>query len=50
MAYSAKNAIALDKRSPVDDVWMDEDWKKNNLNQSTEAIGFGVSSEENDAS
>src|SRR3990167_4172127 len=40
MAYSAKNAITLDKRSPVDDVWIDEDWKKSNLNQGKEAIGW----------
>ena len=28
MANSALDAIKLDKISPVDDVWIDEDWKK----------------------
>ncbi len=41
-AYSAKNAIKLDKKTPVDDVWVDDDWKKDNLNKNTEAIGFNV--------
>lgn len=30
MAKSAKGAILLEKNLPVDDVWLDEDWKKNN--------------------
>lgn len=35
MAKSAKDAIKLDKISPVDDVWVDTDWNKNN------PIGYG---------
>ena len=33
MAESAKDAIRLDKTSPVDDVWIDEDWKRANENE-----------------
>ena len=29
-ADSAKQAIKKDKTHQVDDVWVDEDWKKNN--------------------
>ena len=29
MARSAKDAILKDKKSDVDDVWLDEDFKKN---------------------
>ena len=36
MAKSASHAIKLDKTTPVDDVWMDEDFKKT----LTSAIGF----------
>lgn len=36
MAKSASHAIKLDKKTPVDDVWMDEDFKK----ILTSAIGF----------
>lgn len=28
LASSAAEAIKKDKNSPVDDVWIDEDWKK----------------------
>lgn len=31
MAESALQAIKLDKVTPVDDVWVDEDWKKANI-------------------
>lgn len=29
-ASSAKQAIKLEKKCPIDDVYVDEDWKKNN--------------------
>jgi len=41
MANSALHAIKLDKKTPVQDVWIDEDWKKNNIHL-TPAIGFEV--------
>ena len=31
MASSAKEAIELDKKHPVEDVWIDEKWKENNI-------------------
>lgn len=30
MAESASQAIRLEKKTPVHDVWVDEDWKKEN--------------------
>jgi len=37
-AKSAKEAIMLDKKTPVDDVWVDEEFKKT----LTSAIGFDI--------
>ncbi len=37
MAKSATEAIRKDKKHPVEDVWIDEKWKDNNL---TVTIGF----------
>jgi hypothetical protein len=31
MARSAKHAIKKDKTHPVDDVWVDEEWRSKNL-------------------
>ncbi len=36
-ARSAAEAIRLDRKSPVDDVWVEEGWKQNNLSA---PIGF----------
>ena len=38
MAKSATEAIKLDKSTPVDDVWIDDDWKK--TEQGVSSIGF----------
>lgn len=38
MAVSAQEAIKKDKISPVDDVWMDDEFKKSQ--QGASAIGF----------
>lgn len=35
MANSATQAIRLDKKTPVDDVWVDEKWQDENIK-----IGF----------
>lgn len=40
MAKSAKDAILKDKKTPVDDVWIDEEWKKGNHKELQSAIGF----------
>ncbi len=44
-AESAKQAIKKEKNVVVDDVWVDEDWKKNSSNPK-DAIGFYVHEEE----
>ena len=38
-AESAEQAIKKEKKQKPDDVWVDEDWKKNNI-QKKDAIGF----------
>jgi hypothetical protein len=38
MASSAIQAIRKDKTSPVDDVWVDEDFKKDNLKKTIEGF------------
>ena len=40
-AKSASEAIKLDKKIPVQDVWVDDEWKKNS-NHPVDAIGFYV--------
>lgn len=42
MAHSAAEAIRKDKTTAVDEVWVDEEWKKHGSNL-PDAIGFGVS-------
>jgi hypothetical protein len=44
LAKSASDAIRKDKKTPVDDCWMDEDFKK----QLSTAIGFAHYSNEED--
>lgn len=38
MARSAKDAILKDKKSDVDDVWLDEDFKKTEIDKG--CLGF----------
>lgn len=38
MAKSASDAIKKDLQTPVDDVWIDEDWKRENMSKCN--IGF----------
>lgn len=40
-AKDAEQAIKIEKTQKVDDVWIDEDWKKNSDNPK-DAIGFWV--------
>lgn len=40
MATSAKDALRKDLKTPADDVWIDEEWKKKQLEQLPSAIGF----------
>lgn len=44
-ANSAQQAIKNERRSPVEDVWIDEDWKKNSSSPK-DAIGFYAPSDE----
>ncbi len=46
-AQSAQQAIKKDIRHPVDDVWVDDEWKKNS-NAPKDAIGFYVPDNEDD--
>ena len=41
-AASAQEAIRKDAKHPVDDVWVDEEWKKGQANELAHAIGFRV--------
>lgn len=48
-AKSAIDAIKKDKRTPVDDVWVDEQWHKEFGNRElSPAIGFVVQQEDED--
>lgn len=41
-ASSAAQAIRRDKTHPVDDVWIDEEWRKNNITQLPPSVGFSA--------
>lgn len=45
MAKSAIQAIKKDKITPVEDVWIDEEWKKGNMSSLQSAIGFEIEDE-----
>ena len=40
MARSAREAIELSRNREPDDVWVDDEWKKDSKNQLSSAIGF----------
>ena len=42
MATSVHEALKKERRIRPDDVWVDEEWKKENPNQLTSAIGFST--------
>lgn len=42
MARSAQEAIKKERRIRPDDVWVDEDWKKENKSSLISAIGYHV--------
>lgn len=39
MAKSAQDAIRKDKLAPINDIWLDEEWKKNQL-LTTNQMGY----------
>lgn len=45
MAKSANEALRKDRKHLPDDVWVDDEWKKENPTQLTSAIGFTTTSE-----
>lgn len=45
MAKSAHEALKKERKVRPDDVWIDEDWKKDNPNQLVSAIGFNLEQE-----
>lgn len=48
MATSAHEALKKERRVRPDDVWVDEDWKRENPNRLESAIGFSVTHEYED--
>jgi hypothetical protein len=48
MATSAKQALRKESKMPADEVWVDEDWKKNPTNQLSSAVGFVAPSNNED--
>ena len=48
MAKNASEAIRKDKTTPVDDVWVDEDFKKKSMENLASAIGFNVKRDDED--
>lgn len=42
-ASSAAEAIRKDRTTPVSDVWIDDEWRKNNRDNLADAMGFIVS-------
>lgn len=40
MAYSAQEALKKDRITRPDDIWIDDEWKKENPNVLSSAIGF----------
>lgn len=47
-ATSAAEAIRKERKEPVHDVFIDDDWRKTQHDQLAPAIGFNVQSEEHD--
>lgn len=39
-AKSAQEALDKDKKTPAQDVWIDEDWKKMSGDKSANPVGF----------
>lgn len=48
MAKSALGAIRQDKKTPVHDCWIDEDWKKQQNQQLESCIGFSAEHDEDE--
>ena len=42
MASNAREALRKDLKTPADDCWIDEDWKKKQIEQLPSTIGFNL--------
>lgn len=47
LARSVSEALSKERRTKPDDAWVDEDWKKENPNQLSSAIGFTINDYDN---
>jgi hypothetical protein len=47
-ATSAREAIKEERNHEVDDVWVDDEWKKDPNNQLSSAIGFAAYDDDNE--
>jgi hypothetical protein len=45
MANSAAQAMRLERTTPVDSVWIDEEWSKGNARELAAALGYMVPTE-----
>lgn len=48
MAKTAQEALRIERKFRPDDVWVDEDWKKDNPNKLESAVGFTIETEYDD--
>jgi hypothetical protein len=46
MAPNAKAALRKERKTEVDDIWIDDDWRKNSKDNLAAAIGFQIDIEE----
>lgn len=42
MATSAAQAMRLERKTPVDSVWIDEEWSKGNARELAAALGYQI--------
>jgi hypothetical protein len=47
-ARSVAEAIRKDRTTPVDDVWIDDEWKNGNRKELADAIGFAAARPKDD--
>lgn len=40
MAKTAAEALRKERKTPADECWVDEDWKKNQVSSLADAVGF----------
>ena len=47
MATDAADVIRKEKTTPISDIWIDEDWRKNQVDRLENAIGFIMPPQQN---